>query len=323
MKYIVSLSLVIFFSLFFIKASFAQEGPADTLLLDISLIPSNPEPQQRTIARVTTLDGNINRANLVWFLNGEPLDQGVGKTQVTFITPASGNTAVLTVEGSLDGLSGSASLTVIPGQVDLFWEAVDSYTPPFYKGKAIPSAMANIRVVAVPSPLAPRSIAYQWERNDAVLQGLSGAGRNSVTIKNTELVVTENIKVSIDSSQFQGENRIQITPRSPSIIVYPKNEGFIDFSRGSNETLSLSTIGTVLRIEPYFFSMGSSKLDDWLRFAYTFNGESYIPEGKVNEIEVSAPETGGTSRFFIEVESIREALQNVERRITLFFNQAS
>lgn len=320
MKYIVSLLLVIFISLFCIKASFAQEVPADTLLLDIALIPSNPEPQQRTIARVTTLDGNINRANLVWFLNGEPLDQGVGKTQVTFITPASGNTAVLTVEGSLDGLSGSASLTVIPGQVDILWEAVDSYTPPFYKGKAIPSAMANLRITAIPSSLAPRAIAYQWERNDAVLQGLSGAGRNSITIKNTELVVTENIKVSIDSSQFQGENRIQITPRSPSVIVYPKNEGFIDYSRGSNETFSFLGEGIVFRIEPYFFSMGSTKLDDWIRFRYSFNAEQYIPEGRVNELEVSAPEQGGTSRLSIEIESIREALQNVERRITIFFN---
>jgi hypothetical protein len=40
----------------------------------------------------------------------------------------------------------------------------------------------------------------------------------------------------------------------------------------------------------------------------------------VNEIEISRPETGGISRLHIEIESIREALQNVERYITIFFN---
>lgn len=322
MKYIFSLSLLIISSFFAFNTVFAQEAPADTLLLDISLIPGNPQPQQSTVARVTTLDGNINRANLSWFLNGTPLEKGVGKTQVTFITPPAGNTAVLTVEGSLDGLSGSASLTVIPGQVDILWEAPDSYTPPFYKGKAIPSAMALLRITAIPSSLAPRTISYQWERNDSVLQGLSGAGRNSITIKNTELIVTENIKVNIDSSQFQGENRIQITPRSPSVVVYPKNEGFVDYSRGGNETFSLIGESTVLRIEPYFFSVSSPRLAEGLRFVYSFNNEAYIPEGRVNEIEISSPEEGGTSRLSIEIESIREALQNVERRITLFFNPA-
>lgn len=320
---IITLFLILLLSFFVrshISAQVIPQIEEPFLLLDITLIPTNPQPQQNTIARVTTIDGNINRANLSWFLNGEPLDAGVGKTQVNFVTPPAGNVVVLSVEGALDGLRGTASLTVIPGQVDVFWEAIDSYTPPFYKGKAIPSAMANIRVVAVPSALAPRSLAYQWERNDTVLQGSSGAGRNSITIKNTELIVTENIKVSVDSSQFQGENRIQITPRIPSIVVYPKNEGFIDYSRGSNETFPFPNTGTTLRIEPYFFSMVSQRVQDNLRFLYTFNGEDYIPEGRVHEIALSTPETRGTSRLDIEIESIREALQNARRRITIFFN---
>jgi len=320
MKQILFFSLFLILTLFPFTSTFSQTETADSLLLTIALIPENPQPQQRVVARVTTLDGNINRANLSWTLNGQPLEAGIGKTQVAFITPPAGSTAVLTVSGNLDGLTGSASYTVIPGQVDLFWEAVDSYTPPFYKGKAIPSAMATIRVAAVPSSLAPRTISYQWERNDEVLQSASGAGKNSIIIKNTELIVTENIKVSIDSSQFQGENRIQITPRSPSIVLYPKSEGYIDYSKGSNETFSLTSGGVTLRIEPYFFSMGSSVLGEWLRFAYKFNNESYIPEGRVNEIEISSPESGGTSALSIEIESIREALQNAQRKITIFFN---
>jgi hypothetical protein len=308
------------FLLSFIGITLGQTIPQQELVLDITLIPTNPQPQQRTIAQITTISGNINRANISWFLNGEPLDAGIGKKQIEFITPPAGNTAILSVEATLDGVSGTTSLTIIPGQVDIIWESPESYTPPFYKGKAIPSAMANIRVVAIPSALAPRNVSYQWERNGSVLQGNSGAGMNSIVFKNTELAITENIKVNIDSSQFQGENRIQITPRSPSVIVYPKVEGFIDYTRGSNESFSPLGGSTVLRIEPYFFSLSSPNLSSGLRFRYTFNSETYIPDGRVNEIEISRPETGGISRLHIEIESIREALQNVERYITIFFN---
>lgn len=318
MKYITTVFIV--FSFIFSSFTKAQTIPQEELFLDIILIPSNPQPQTRTIAQVTTTGGNINRASISWFLNGEALDSGVGRRQVEFIAPPAGTSAILSVQASLDGISGSTSFTVIPGQVDILWESPNSYTPPFYKGKAIPSAMATLRVVAIPSSLAPRTISYQWERNDQVLQGVSGAGRNAITIKNTELVVTEDIKVSVDSSQFQGENRIQITPRSPSIVIYPKNEGFIDYTKGSNESFSLTRESSIIRIEPYFFSLSSQNLADNLRFTYSFNDEGYVPEGRVNEIEISNPDTGGVSRLQIEIESIREALQNASRRITLFFN---
>jgi hypothetical protein len=78
---------------------------------------------------------------------------GYGKTSYSF--KASGpNTitiidVVIGIPGSIDNIKKRIAIT--PSEVELMWEGVDSYTPPFYRGKSFPSAEGLIKVVAIPN----------------------------------------------------------------------------------------------------------------------------------------------------------------------------
>ena len=58
-------------------------------------------------------------------------------TTFTFTAGSLGKTQKVTVNGvENDGTSITQSISVMPASIDLIWQA-HSYTPPFYKGKAL------------------------------------------------------------------------------------------------------------------------------------------------------------------------------------------
>ena len=69
------------------------------------------------------------------------------------------------------------------------YEALQSYVPPFYEGRSLPSTGAMVRVTALPQisdngvPLDPTSLSFVWFLNDTVLTSVSGTGKQSANIR--------------------------------------------------------------------------------------------------------------------------------------------
>ncbi len=68
----------------------------------------------------------------------------------------------------------------------LLWQADDSYVPPFYKGKAMPSAESSIKVVALPeirngsTIVSVQNMTYSWQKDYNKDVNDSGYGNRNV-----------------------------------------------------------------------------------------------------------------------------------------------
>src|SRR5690606_39124133 len=106
-------------------------------------------------------------------------------------------TAVIEIEGQVF----RKELRFAPSQIDLLWEATDAYTPPFYKGKALPIQQSELRVTAIPEtfliePTDAPNLVYYWDRNYSRDVAKSGFGKQSYSLTADPLNPTEKIKVT-------------------------------------------------------------------------------------------------------------------------------
>lgn len=293
----------------------AQTLPID---IDISINPAEPKPGQQVSATLQSFGMDLNSANISWFYNGAPLSSGVGKKSTDFIAPTSNTLAGLSVTAT--GAEGTAqsSITVRSASIDVIWEAVDSYVPPFYKGKALAPIGGKIRAVAVPSITAPRSISYSWFYNNSAVPGQSGTNRNSLNIKTDVLSDIESISVSAVSGSFTGSGSIKIPLRNPEILIYQKSNGFIDYTKGSIRDVFVTEPGVTLRAEPFNFSIAGN-VEKSLSIGFLLGEEPFVGSTNVQELSITRPETSGESSIEVNITSIKERLQILKRRFTLHF----
>lgn len=295
---------------------FAQTLGSD---LSVDIVPSNPQPGQTVTLTAKSYSVDINQATLSWNYNGKAIAQGVGKTSVSVVAPNAGVPAVVTVTmGGLGMESTSASVVLRPASVDLLWEAADAYTPPFYKGKALVPVGGILRFTAIPSASAPKSLSYTWERNGSALADVSGYGKSSILIRNDALNPQESIDVSATTGTFSGVGSIKVAPYAPLAIAYKTNDGFIDYANGNDSTIRLTTPGTVLHFEPYYFSTPGSITSD-LAISTTVDGESVttVPQ---NELALSRPDNATQSTLKLAIATVAYSLQHLEKTFTLLFN---
>jgi hypothetical protein len=296
----------------------AQAAPID---LSISTYPLNPDPGQQVTVTVQSYSADITQATISWSYNGKVIAANTGQTQINVIAPAAGGTGTLVVTVNGSGFETStATLVLRPASLDLLWEGADSYTPPFYEGRALPSAGGIIRVTAVPSASAPSELTYAWTQNDSALQSDSGYEKSSILFRNSTLITTEHIDAVEENGGFTGENSVDITPGSPSLVGYLNNNGYIDYANGSTSSLAVSGTGALVHFEPYFFS-ASANIPKNLAFSYTDGSGNTIPAGDFeNELPLSAPASGSESAFNVAVSTVAYSLQNLTVPFSVNFN---
>lgn len=286
--------------------------------LTINSIPANPAPGEAVRLSVQSYSLALDQSIVSWSYNGVLVATGVGRTSITVAAPQGGATGTITATASLVGYDPViASLLLRPASVDILWEAVDSYTPPFFKGKALPITNSIIRVTAIPAHTSPKTVSYTWKHNTTNLTNASGVGKSSIIFKNNELDTEDVITSTLTSTGYSAENTITITPRTPTLVGYERNNGFIDYSNGSLTGLSTTQGGIVLHLEPFYFSVPTT-IKSGLKFTID-SADSPVPSDIPNEVRLSRPENGGDSVLNITISPVVYALQNLKRVFTVSF----
>lgn len=305
-------------AVFFLIASTAQaQTVAD---IGLSTVPADPQPLQSVRIEAQSYSADLNQANITWRYNGRIIDGGIGRKTISVTAPASGAVGTITITATGAGFDETAATLLLrPGSVDLLWEAADSYTPPFYKGKALLSTNGLIRVTGIPSAAAPKQLVYTWSRNNSVLNTSSGYGKASVLMRNSELESIERISLEASSGSFTGSAALTLTPGEPSVVAYQKDEGFIDYANGTSNSVTTSQNGLVLHFEPYFFSVPLS-LANSLAISISENDNDVTNTDHPNELYLSAPERRGGSIFTVAINTIAYTLQQLNRPFTINFN---
>ncbi|OHA81418.1 MAG: hypothetical protein A2675_00055 [Candidatus Yonathbacteria bacterium RIFCSPHIGHO2_01_FULL_51_10] len=241
------------------------------------ITPEIPGPNEQASITLTSSLADLSTASISWTLNGKSVGSGRGQKTLTFSTGGLGTVSTVTASvTTLDGIFIGKTFVFRPLVIVLDWEA-DTYTPPFYRGKALPSPRAGLRVVSTiqGTSLSPKSFVYQWRKNGLVVPEISGYGASTVTVPqafdhggNTIIEVTA---TSLDGS-FSAKKSVTIASTNPQPLLYQELplEGVTYQSALGANVLTAGNELTV-HIEPYF-----APLADWIAgkilYRWTANG---------------------------------------------------
>src|SRR3990167_990636 len=137
----------------------------------VSVAPENPSPQETVIITLKSYLANLDSVSISWTVNGKTSAVGVGKKTFSVTAPDAG--AEVRVSATIALPDGNIEKAVVlrPAVMALLWQANNAYVPPFYKGKALPTADSQIKIVALPEiksgsqMVSPKNMTYAWKKD--------------------------------------------------------------------------------------------------------------------------------------------------------------
>jgi hypothetical protein len=133
--------------------------------VSVNVQPENPTPYENVTISLVSYASNLDSVLINWSLNGKTVLAGIGKKEFSMKAGADGSTSTITVSISLpDGMI-EKKILIKPNLMVLLWQANDSYVPPFYKGKAMPSPESEVKVVAMPDVVNSKNMTYSWQKD--------------------------------------------------------------------------------------------------------------------------------------------------------------
>ena len=141
---------MVFFSI--VTPIFAQFDQTDFgSRINIRSSPEIPGAYTEATINLSTVSYDLSRANIQWIVNNKEVESGFGKSFVSIKTGGAGVETVVSAIITFGSTSTTKRLIIRPSEVKLLWQAIDSYIPPFYKGKALPSSEGLLKFVAIPN----------------------------------------------------------------------------------------------------------------------------------------------------------------------------
>jgi hypothetical protein len=156
---------------------------------DITILsdPEVPPPLQNVTLTLSSYATDINSAFVIWKVAGKTELSGTGAKKFQVTTGETGSTTVIDVTiRPVTGEIIQKQYVIRPADIDILWEGADSYVPPFYKGRALPTSEGLIKVLAIPQvkdgalQTDVNNFVFKWKRDDKVIQSGSGYGKNSL-----------------------------------------------------------------------------------------------------------------------------------------------
>ncbi len=243
-------------------------------LVQFSTTPKTPGVNENVLVRMESFAVTLSTANITWFVNKEPIKDGVAETSLTVQTGDFGNRTVIDVViTTSEGLLINKQFIIAPAEVDVLWEA-QTYTPPFYKGKALPSYKSMVRVTAIPRFNAassnPADYFYKWTYNRTMGAGES-LGGNSILIPvgyaGSPLPV--NVETSLPGTDWKGAKYIAIPVVETKVELYEQAPLLgTRFHHALKATTETAGTEFTVHAVPYFFSLDNMTRGD---IAYRWN----------------------------------------------------
>lgn len=319
--------IAVFGFLSFFNTAFAQVQNTD---ITLSVSPSYPTPGQSTTATLSSYVTDLNKANISWSINNEEVGTGVGQKTLTFNAPEIGSTLVINARiETISGQTLAKNITMEGNGVDMLWQAVDSYVPPFYKGKALGSKEGSFKVVAIPhiitkgERISSNNLSYTWRKDGGGQPDASGWGKSFFIYKNSYIDPTNSIEVKVADvfGNTNTQGKIQITPNQPKIVFYKKGETFnITLNNNIQNGFMLSKEGETVTAIPYFFSTKNINFGE-LKFNWFINGEPAIPGKIKNELRIKGTEgASGQAKIKLDITNSKARFQgNVSKELSVSF----
>ena len=296
-----------------------QEGE-----VNIETIPNNPQPYQDVTINLSSYATDLSKAIITWQSEAGTVLSGIGKTSYSFKTggPNTYNffSVIVTPVGSMNTIT--KNITIAPSEIELMWETVEGYAPPFYKGKVLPISGSLIRVVAIPNTNTIKSgngsLSYNWKNGDNADVDASGYNKNSYVFKNSMFDTINKITVIASSvgGNYGAENTIEIPIYEPKIVFYKKSpiEGTI-YGYALNKEAIMKEDEITIVAEPYFLSTKGHENN--FTYDWQINGKGIATPVKKTELTVRPASRGGYATIDVTIQNVSEVFQKVTGKLKL------
>jgi hypothetical protein len=305
----------------------AQIPGSDMAELNIS--PAIPGPNQEVTAILQSYLSDLNKAQISWLVNGQNVDSGIGLKRFTFKTgPLGTQTEISVIAVTSEGYPISEKLIINPAKVDLVYEA-DSYTPPFYKGRAYFPYSGQARIVATPSfvdsagqPIPTRNLIFTWKDGEKTLESGSGIGRDVLSYKNNNLLPKDadiSVEVSSSDQKYIAKASITLEPTAPKVVLYEKDPLLgVLYNKALKEEHTLKNSEMSIAAAPYFFGVSSPK-SSLLKYEWSLNG---TPAQSTQDIAVfkKPASQNGTADISLQLSNTKDYFQFGNARVSINFN---
>lgn len=321
-------ALVIMAALFVTSAAEAQLSTLrERARITIVLNPSHPGARESVRLRAVSPELDLDEADIAWYAGGRVIAQGPGAVETEIVTGALGSRIDISVYAeTIEGIAGEGEATIRPAAVDLLWEA-DTYTPPLYRGRPLPSPGSRVRAYAVArfgTASAERDIIYTWRRNGSIVSSLSGRGKSSATFPAPAPFGSDSISVTARTADgmYEGEASAAIFSVEPLLALYPNNPIFgVMYHQMLSARSAVSDVESTFSAVPYFASGAMNDPD--LRYAWRVNGTEIAADPKSpGELTVNAGGAGGAARIDLSIRSAVSWLTNLKGSWSVSFESA-
>ncbi|OGI97276.1 hypothetical protein A3I25_02320 [Candidatus Nomurabacteria bacterium RIFCSPLOWO2_02_FULL_42_17] len=290
--------------------------------------PEAPGAFEETTLSLVSYSFNLDTSEISWTLDGKLALSGAGKKSFTFTTKGVGSASTVNIKIITSGGEEiDRRVTIRPANVDLLWQATDSYVPPFYKGKVMPASETKFKVVAfsdirTSSGTRPpnSSLNFTWKRNYEPVSGTNGLGRNSLSFKNSYMDEEEPVSVMVSTLDGGGAGQRQITLKmfNPEIIFYERHplDG-LRWHTALNNGFSLSSDETTIVAEPYFFTENDLE-NEKFKISWQMNNQS-LQVDKKWELTVRPGASGGQATLKVVMNNLVKLFQSAESAVRIRF----
>lgn len=236
-----------------------DDATSDQSPFTFSTDPLYPRANQRVTVSIESYTYDLNRSAIRWYVNGKQQKQGTAEKSITIQTgPLGSRSSVRAIVVSPDGRIADQTYVIIPAEIELVWQA-NTYTPPFYKGKAIFTNQSDVRVIAIPtlSGYSAKNLIYTWRKDGQIIEGGGTLGKDSIVITGGLILRPFNILVEVESSDgmVHASNDVTFTPDFPVIRAYQNHptRGIL-FSQALASAQNVGGADFSVTAIPFFFS---------------------------------------------------------------------
>lgn len=296
-------------------------------VITVAATPNTPSPGQKVTIAVNSYAINLDSADITWYVDKVPAKNGTGAKSLELITPNFGDPRIIDIViMTIDKRRFDKQFTLKPLEVDILWEA-DTYTPPFYKGKALPTFKSLVKVSAIARFTGltsnPLDYYYTWTMQGSTGLG-EGLGRTSALVPmgwpNAQIPVKAMATIGSDIG-----SATQFVPAVDTKVLFYEQAPLLGvrFNKILPNSVTTSNSEFTIRAVPYFYSNDNMRNSE---LVYTWKqGNNRIPQGyNPNLLTIKRGATAaGATGISLSVQNRKRILQLGDTEAIINFTDAN
>ena len=323
-KYIVYTFVVFTFIISFGVNTHAQSVSE----ISINVIPENPAPGESVTINLNSYTMDLNSLKITWLISGKNVLSGIGNKSYTVTAPTAGSETTVTIQVASGETGLETKVVIRPSVMVVLWQADDSYVPPFYKGKALPTPDSTIKIVAMPEVkvgstyLDPKNMTYSWRKDFTNDPDASGYGKNYFSYVSDYLDASNFIEVNATTvdQKYSSTASTTVGTFQPELVFYRNNENTgTEFEHTITDGHKIIN-KEILFAAPYFISPKDIR-NPRLVWTWSINGTRVFTEGFQKNLLPLQVESGvsGSSKLKLEIENMDKVFQTATKELNLTF----